>query len=170
VKPREWKTHRRYVASRPFCFARTNRLTAASTAAGGDRVVLAKPTTLMNRSGQAVVRIRDFYKAEPVQMLVICDDFNLDLGTLRLRGKGSHGGQNGLRDIIAKIGTEEFPRLRCGIGPVFENQDVVKYVLEPFRRVERRDVDDMVERACMAALTWVDDGEEAAQQRFNGAG
>lgn len=135
------------------------------------KLVLAKPTTLMNRSGQAVRKLVDFYRIAPEKdLLVICDDFALDLGHLRLRGKGSHGGQNGLRDIITTLGSEQWARLRCGIGPVPPKTATPSFVLSPFKSGEKREVEEMVERATMCVLTWSEEGLETAQARYNGKG
>lgn len=138
--------------------------------ASGEKIVLAKPTTLMNRSGFAVVQLLMFFNelVPERDLLVVCDDFNLDLGWLRMRAKGSHGGQNGLRNIIQQLGMDDFQRLRLGIGPVPQYTDPAYFVLAKFKASEQKDVDDMVLRATMAALTWNVDGVDKAQQRFNG--
>lgn len=142
------------------------------TPTDGDRLVLAKPTTLMNRSGFAITALIAYYNIDVAagDLLVICDDFTIDLGMLRMRPKGSHGGQNGLRHIIEQLGHSDFARLRCGIGPVPTHADPADFVLSPFKATEKPTVVDMLERAQMAVLTWNTDGVEAAQQRYNGAG
>ncbi len=91
---------------------------------------LVKPTTYMNESGRAVGAILTARQQDPVNMLLICDDVNLPLGTLRLRKTGSAGGQNGLKDTIEVLKTQDFPRLRIGIGPKPERMDLAKYVLK----------------------------------------
>ncbi len=135
----------------------------------GPKLVLAKPTTLMNRSGHAVRKLVDFYRVDPESdLLVICDDFSLDLGHLRLRPKGSHGGQNGLRHIIEMLGSDQWARLRCGIGPVPPSTSPSSFVLDKFRSGEKKEVEDMVERTVMCVLTYASEGLEAAQARYNG--
>jgi peptidyl-tRNA hydrolase, PTH1 family len=100
------------------------------------------------------------------QLLVVCDDFNLPLGKLRMRTKGSHGGQNGLRNIQEQLGTDAYTRLRIGVGePNFG--DAVDHVLSKFKAGERKAVDDAIATAAQAALVWVRQGAEAAMNRFN---
>src|SRR5690606_38441856 len=96
------------------------------------RVVLLCPQTYMNRSGTSVVLARDFYKLSNEELIVVCDDFNLPLGRLRIRAKGSSGGQKGLADVIRMLGTEEFPRLRIGVGEVPAGWDAADFVLSKF--------------------------------------
>ncbi|MGE3854581.1 MAG: aminoacyl-tRNA hydrolase [Planctomycetota bacterium] len=150
--------------------SKLSAMTCAVRPKDGDRLILAKPTTLMNRSGFAVTQLLEYYKVEVADLLVICDDFNIGSGMLRLRGKGSHGGQNGLRHIIEQLGTEEYARLRLGIGPVPPHPNPARIVLNKFKPAERPEIDDMVERAMFCVFTWNTDGVDAAQQRWNGDG
>jgi PTH1 family peptidyl-tRNA hydrolase len=101
-------------------------------------------------------------------VLVICDDVNLDVGKLRLRREGSAGGHNGLTSIIRHVGSEAFPRLRMGVGRPPEWMDMMSYVLGTFPRGETKLVEEMVERAALAAETWVYHGIAEAMNRFNG--
>jgi PTH1 family peptidyl-tRNA hydrolase len=131
------------------------------------RVLLLKPETFMNLSGRAVVQALRFYKLEPADLLVVCDDLSLPLGRLRLRGAGSDGGQKGLRDIIAALGTDAIARLRIGIGdrgPV----DAADFVLGRFRGAERPVIDDALILAAQAVAVWTTQGLPAAMNRFNG--
>jgi peptidyl-tRNA hydrolase, PTH1 family len=133
---------------------------------GDETVLLVKPLTFMNLSGRAVRAIADFYKVPVESLLVVCDDFNLPLGKLRVRTKGSHGGQNGLRNIQEQLGTDAYTRLRIGVGaPTF---DAVDHVLTKFKPGERGAVEDAIANAAQAALTWVRQGAEAAMNKFNG--
>src|SRR6187200_2168163 len=133
---------------------------------GDETVLLVKPLTFMNLSGRAVRAILDFYKVPVENLLVVCDDINLPLGKLRIRTKGSHGGQNGLRNIQEQVGTDAYARLRIGIGaPAF---DAVDHVLSKFRSGERAAVEDAIAIAAQAALTWMRQGTEAAMNKFNG--
>lgn len=134
---------------------------------GDERVVLLKPTTFMNASGRAVRQAVDFYKLDLGRLLVICDDFALKIGRLRIRSGGSAGGQNGLKDVIRSLGTDAFSRLRVGIGPP-RGDDVTDFVLTEFRGDERQVVEDCVVSAAMAVQMWCRDGVEAAMNAFNG--
>jgi PTH1 family peptidyl-tRNA hydrolase len=131
------------------------------------RVLLLKPQTFMNLSGRSVRQALQFYKIEPVDMLVVCDDLSLPLGRLRLRPGGSDGGQKGLKDIMGQIGTSDFARLRIGIGergPI----DAADFVLSRFRPSERPIIDDARILATQAVAVWTDQSIEAAMNRFNG--
>jgi PTH1 family peptidyl-tRNA hydrolase len=131
------------------------------------RVLLLKPETFMNLSGRSVVPALRFYKLEPADLLVICDDLNLPLGKLRIRKGGSDGGQKGLRDISAQLGTDEYARLRVGIGdrgPI----DAADFVLSRFKSADRPLMDDALIVATQAVAVWVAQGADAAMNRFNG--
>lgn len=134
---------------------------------GDERVLLLWPHTFMNRSGQSVGPAVEFYKLELADLLVVCDDFNLPLGKLRFRREGSAGGQNGLADIIRRLGTEEFSRLRVGIGPVPENWDAADFVLGRFAATEKDTINEIVDRAADGAQCWVAEGIAACMNRFN---
>ncbi len=134
---------------------------------GIERVLLLWPHTFMNRSGQSVGPAFDFYKLELADLLVVCDDFNLLLGKLRVRRDGSSGGQNGLADIIRRLGREDFSRLRVGVGPVPANWNAADFVLGKFAAQERDTVDQMITRAADGAECWVTDGVEVCMNRFN---
>jgi peptidyl-tRNA hydrolase, PTH1 family len=131
------------------------------------RVMLLKPETFMNASGRSVGQAVRFLKLELTELLVVCDDLSLPLGKLRLRPGGSDGGQKGLRDIINHLGTDQFPRLRIGIGDK-EQADAVDFVLTRFRSSERPVIDDALILASQAVAVWVTQGIDAAMNRFNG--
>jgi len=128
-------------------------------------VILARPETYMNNSGRAAAALLDLYGLETSDMLVVCDDFHLDLGVLRARAKGSSGGHKGLESIIDALGTREFARLRVGIGP--PKGEAVEFVLREFRKNERPLVEEAVETAARACAVWVRDGMEACMSAFN---
>jgi PTH1 family peptidyl-tRNA hydrolase len=132
------------------------------------RVLLLKPQTFMNLSGRSVRQALQFYKLDPAaDLLVVCDDLTLPLGRLRLRPGGSDGGQKGLRDIALQLGTEQYPRLRVGIGergPI----DAADFVLTRFRPAERAAIDDALIAATQAVAVWVTQGLSAAMNRYNG--
>jgi peptidyl-tRNA hydrolase, PTH1 family len=131
------------------------------------RVLLLKPETFMNLSGRSVAQALRFYKLEPADLLVVCDDLSLPLGRLRLRPGGSDGGQKGLRDIIAHLGIDKFARLRIGIGERGE-ADAADFVLSRFRGAERPIIDDALILATQAVAVWVTQGIDAAMNKFNG--
>ncbi len=134
---------------------------------GTENILLLMPHTFMNLSGRSVKQAMDFYKIPEIDLLVICDDFNLPLGTLRLRPGGSDGGQKGLADTVRQLGTDQFARLRMGIGPVPEQWDPADFVLGKFGSHERKVVDEQITRARNAAVTWVEQGTLAAMNKFN---
>lgn len=136
---------------------------------GGERVLLLAPQTYMNLSGRAVRAAVDFYKVPLSDLLVICDDLNLEAGRLRLKGSGTAGGQKGLQNIIDQLGTTEFPRLRIGIGRPPAGFDVVNYVLQTFSKTERPDILDAVWKACSATESWAQEGLDSTMNRYNRA-
>jgi PTH1 family peptidyl-tRNA hydrolase len=132
----------------------------------GSGVVLVEPTTFMNLSGEAVSRVIDFHKLDVSDVLVVVDEVQLPLGRLRLRRSGSAGGHNGLKSIIQHIGTE-FPRLRVGVGRGDPRWELADHVLSRFGRDEREAAAEVVSRAADAAETFVNEGIDAAMNRFN---
>ncbi|MCH7725629.1 MAG: aminoacyl-tRNA hydrolase [Planctomycetes bacterium] len=125
------------------------------------------PLTYMNNSGNSVQPARDFYKLPDDELLVICDDFNLPLAKLRFRARGSAGGQKGLHDIIQRLGTDKFARLRIGIGAPPEDWDVADYVLSKFTKQEIPEVEKAVSRAADVAAIWISEGVEHCMNHFN---
>ena len=121
----------------------------------------------MNRSGGAVRQAAQFYKLPFDEALVVCDDFNLPTGKLRLRSQGSAGGQNGLEDVIRQCGTDQVPRLRIGVGPVPSGWDPAGFVLGRFGKDEHDLVEEMIPRAADAAECWANLGATEAMNRFN---
>ncbi len=134
---------------------------------GTTKVVLLSPLTYMNLSGQSVRAAIDFYKLDLENLLVICDDLNLEPGRIRIRRKGSAGGQNGIKDIINRLGTNEFSRLRIGIGRPPAGWDTADYVLGKFDGDQKSFVERAVEDAATAVQFWVTDGVTDAMNRFN---
>ena len=135
----------------------------------GKRVVLAKPQTFMNLSGQAVGALVRFYKVPLSQILVAHDDLDLPLGTLRMRPGGGSAGQKGVASTIQQLGAQEFGRLRLGIGRPPGQMDAAAYVLQNFSEGEQITLDRVLERAVGAARLFVKDGIEPAMNAFNGA-
>jgi PTH1 family peptidyl-tRNA hydrolase len=159
-----------YLAAAPGCspFREKFESLVAELKEGDESLLLVKPLTFMNLSGRAVRAILDFYKLPIEQVLVVCDDFNLPLGKLRIRKKGSHGGQNGLRNIQEQVGTDNYCRLRIGVGQP-EPGEAVDFVLSKFRPGERQATDEAVALAAQAVLVWVRQGADAGMNRFNGS-
>lgn len=158
-----------YLAAAPGCTPFREKFEAfvAELKEGEETVLLVKPLTFMNLSGRSVRAAIDFYKLPLGELLVVCDDFNLPLGKLRIRPKGSHGGQNGLRSIQEHLGTDEYTRLRIGVGEPAPG-DAIDHVLSKFRPGERKAVEDAIATAAQAALVWLRQGTAAAMNRFNG--
>jgi len=121
----------------------------------------------MNLSGEAVAGLAHFYKIDTPDILVVADDVNLPLGRLRLRARGSAGGHNGFKSIIALLGTEEFPRLRIGVGRGACRRELADHVLATFDEDEAPDVTESVARAADAVECFIAEGIEAAMNRFN---
>jgi peptidyl-tRNA hydrolase, PTH1 family len=134
----------------------------------GEKALLLTPTTYMNLSGASVLATRDFYKIPPEDILAVCDDMNLPLGKLRLRASGSAGGQKGLEDIVRRLGTEEFARLRIGIGSAPEGWAWADYVLSKFNKDEVPEMEQAVARASEAVVVWAREGIQACMNRYNG--
>lgn len=134
---------------------------------GSEKVLLVWPQTFMNLSGRSVGQLTRFHQVHPEDVLVVCDDLNLKLGQLRLRGSGSAGGQKGLLNIIQVLGTEVVPRLRVGIDRPPAGHDSAQYVLARFRKEELDLMDAAVRKAADGAETWLASGLEAAMNQVN---
>ena len=136
---------------------------------GGVRVLLMKPQTFMNLSGESVRDAAAFYKIPPARIIVLSDDISLDVGTLRVRPKGSAGGQNGLKNIIYHLGSEDFPRVKIGIGKKpHPDYDLAAWVLSKFTADEQKAIDKACEDAVSAAACIIAEGCPTAAQKFNG--
>lgn len=134
----------------------------------GKRVLLVKPQTYMNLSGEAVRAVADFYKIPPAHILVIMDDLDTPLGTLRIRAKGGAAGQKGTRSIIQHLGLQDFPRIRFGIGRPPGKMDAAAYVLLPFIKEEEILVVETIDRVLKAVRLWLTEGIDMAMNRQNG--
>lgn len=137
-----------------------------ATTLGSEKVLLVKPNTYVNRSGDALKGLCDQFELSSKECVVIVDDFHLDIGRLRFRSGGSHGGHNGLRSIIDNIG-KDFPRLRVGIGPKDENTNIIDFVLGHFTAEDSEKVEQSCVRAKEALLYYVAHGVEATMNEFN---
>ena len=144
--------------------ALTNVLTIS-----GEKVLVMKPTTYMNLSGEAVRQAVDFYKVAPDHVLVISDDTSLAVGRLRIRKGGSAGGHNGLKSIIQHLGSDQFPRIKVGVGEKpHPDYDLADWVLGKFVGEDKKTIDTAVKRAADAVECIIADGCDKAMNRFNG--
>lgn len=144
----------------------TNYYQARARHAGWD-VILCKPWTYMNRSGEAVIQLMEQYALRPSELLVIYDEVQLPLGQLRLRSRGSDGGHNGLGSILSMTGTDRIPRLRCGVDFSASSADLAGYVLSPFNEEELPQVMNMIDRAADAVIAVMDIGMQKAMNVYN---
>ena len=135
---------------------------------GGQSVLLMKPQTYMNLSGEAAAQAAAFYKIPPERVLVVSDETALPIGALRVRTKGSAGGHNGLKSLIACLGTENFPRIRLGVGaPPHPDYDMADWVLSAFKNQDAEQMAASADRAAEAVICYISEGPERAMNRFN---
>lgn len=132
----------------------------------GEKVILLKPTTYMNLSGESIREVVDFYKLTNEDLVVIYDDISLDVGRLRLREKGSAGGHNGIKSIISHLGTDVFPRIKVGVGQ--PNVDLVNYVLGKFTAKEMEVLSESIDASTKAVSEIIKDDVKSAMNKFNG--
>ena len=134
----------------------------------GQSVILLKPMTFMNLSGESVAAVAKYYKILPEDIIVIYDDINLDVGRLRIREKGSAGGHNGIKNMIAHLRTDAFPRIRVGVGMKPPKMDLADYVLSRFSKEEQELMEQGYEKACKAAALMLVDEVAKAMNEYNG--
>lgn len=146
---------------------RFNSLTA-EVKVGNDKLLLMKPQTFMNLSGEAVSKAAKFYKIPPERIIVVSDEVALPLGKLRIRPGGSAGGHNGLKNIISCLGTDKFPRIRMGVGaPPHPDYDMADWVLGTFKNQDAEDMAALAERVSAAVQSYILDGADKAMSKFN---
>ena len=133
----------------------------------GQKTLLLSPTTFMNLSGTSVQEAKSFFKLDNQDLLIVCDDLNLPVGKLRFRSRGSSGGQKGLEDIIQRLATEDFPRLRIGVGTAPEGWDWANYVLGKFTGDELSAIAEAVGQATDAVAAWAHQGIEFCMNQYN---
>ena len=134
----------------------------------GQKVMLMKPQTYMNLSGDAVIQAARFYKIPPEHVIVVSDETSLPIGKLRIRRGGSAGGHNGLKSIIAQLGTEKFPRIRLGVGaPPHPDYDMADWVLGAFKGQDAADMEQLAKTAADAAECYIAEGPDRARNKFN---
>ncbi len=137
---------------------------------GGEAVLLMKPQTYMNLSGEAVGEAARFYKIEPEHIIVLSDEMSLSAGKMRIRRKGSAGGHNGLKNIIAHLGTDAFPRIRIGVGapgPVEDGEEVIDWVIGKVPAADLKLIEETAARAAEACACYIKDGADKAMNRYN---
>ena len=146
---------------------RFKALTAQATL-GGEKVLLLKPQTYMNLSGESVSPAAAFYKVPPEHIIVVSDEVSLPIGKLRIRKSGSAGGHNGLKNIIAMLGTDAFPRIRMGVGaPPHADYDMADWVLSSFKNQDADDMRSLAVRVCDAVECYIAEGPDRAMNKFN---
>lgn len=133
----------------------------------GEKVVLVKPQTYMNLSGESVRELVDFYKVPNENIIIIYDDISLDVGQLRIRLKGSAGGHNGIKSIISHLGSMEFPRIKVGVGDKPKGWDLADYVLSRFQGVDAVIIKDAIEKSTLAVKDIIKDGLDSAMNVYN---
>lgn len=135
----------------------------------GEKVLVAKPLTYMNLSGEAVRGLVDYFKIDvKEELLVVYDDIDLEPGNIRVRAKGSAGGHNGMKNIIQQLGTQEFARIRIGVGAKPKGWDLADHVLSRFSKEEREEVEKSIKKGCDAISCFVEKGIDAAMNQYNG--
>jgi PTH1 family peptidyl-tRNA hydrolase len=132
------------------------------------KLILAKPQTFMNLSGQSVQGLAHFYKVPLTNLMVLSDDLDIPFGTIRIRASGGAGGQRGMASTIERLGTRDFPRLRIGIGRPPGRMDPAAYVLQDFSKDEAQTLSEVLDHAADAVLAFVVDGLNASMNKFNG--
>lgn len=133
----------------------------------GQKVILAKPQTYMNLSGESVRELSNYYKVSNEEIIIIYDDISLDVGKIRIRKKGSAGGHNGIKSIIQQIGTQEFPRIKVGVGNKPKEWDLADYVLGRFSKEDREMIDVTTKEVAKACEIMITDSIDAAMNQFN---
>ena len=134
---------------------------------GTEKVILVKPQTFMNNSGESLREVADFYKVEPSNVIVLYDDISLNVGQLRVRSKGSAGGHNGIKSLIQHLGSQEFKRIRVGIGDKPPKMDLADYVLGRFSKTDAKLIEDAVKTAADAVTVIVERGIDTAMNQYN---
>jgi len=133
----------------------------------GEKVLLLKPQTYMNLSGESVKMLLDFYQLLPKDLIIVYDDISLDIGQIRIRKKGSAGGHNGVKNIIQHLGTNEFPRIKVGVGEKPPNWNLADYVLSRFSNEEMKEIKEAIERSVEAINEIIDKDIVSAMNKFN---
>jgi PTH1 family peptidyl-tRNA hydrolase len=134
---------------------------------GSEKVLLVKPQTYMNLSGETLIDIYQYYKVELEDIIVVYDDIDLDVGKIRIRKKGSAGSHNGMKSIIKCLGSGDFPRVRVGVSKPEAGADLANFVLSRFRKEEQLDIDNGLEKACKAVDSMIRENIDLAMNKYN---
>lgn len=134
---------------------------------GTEKVLLVKPQTYMNLSGETLIDIYNYYKVDLENIIVVYDDIDLDVGRIRIRKKGSAGSHNGMKSIIKCLGSGEFPRVRVGVSKPEPGQDLANFVLSKFRKEEQSDIESGIDKACNSVDTIIRENLELAMNKYN---
>lgn len=140
----------------------------AKGSVSGEKVILAKPVTYMNLSGECLRALSDYYKVPPENVLVLYDDISMPPGKIRIRKKGSAGGHNGIKSIISHLGTENFPRIKFGVGEQPKGMDLADYVLGHFSKADELIIADSIDKVCEAVEVLLSEGIDSAMNKYNG--
>ena len=135
---------------------------------GDEKVILLKPSTFMNLSGESVREVANFYKIPAANIIILHDDMSIDVGRMRIRAKGSAGGQNGIKNIILQLGTEEFPRIKLGVGQPKPNMDWISHVMGGFSKEEKPRLEQIISASSDAVEIMIKSGVSEAMNKFNG--
>lgn len=133
----------------------------------GEKVILLKPQTFMNLSGESIVQIKSFYKIPPNKIIVIYDDMDLEVGIIKLRKKGGPGTHNGMKSVLGKLGTEKIKRVRVGIGKPKKESAIIDYVIKKLSKEEQQVLDESTTKAANAVLEILENGMDIAMNKFN---
>ena len=133
----------------------------------GKKVILVKPQTYMNLSGESIIKFKKFYKLSNKNIIVVYDDIDLNLGDIRLKAKGGPGTHNGMKSVVENLNTEDFTRVRVGIGTPEYKEDMIDYVLQPIPKRERKILDESIERAKKSIVEILENGIDVAMNKFN---
>ena len=155
----------KFAKNNNFKFSRKGKTLISENNLNGEKLIIIKPLTYMNLSGNSVESIRSIYKTEPKDILVIFDDMDLPCGKLRVKAKGSAGGHNGIKSIISCIGTQEFPRIKIGIG---RDENAIDFVLGKFSRSESKIMEESYNLACDAINDWLENDIAFVMNKYNG--
>ncbi len=133
----------------------------------GEKVYLVKPQTYMNNSGQCIYEICNFYKVNPKNLIVIVDDIDIEFSSLKIKKKGSAGTHNGLKSIIYMLQSDEFPRIKIGVGKQGQNEDLADFVLSGFSKSEQAEMNNTIENAAQSVIEIIENGIESAMNKYN---
>lgn len=140
------------------------------TRIAGEKVMLLKPQTYMNKSGESIREIVNFYKVPPENLIIIVDDIDIGFGALKIKKRGSAGTHNGLKSIIYQIQSDEFPRIKIGVGSQAKGEDLADFVLSGFSKKDGKIIEDTIEQAALAAIEIVKNGVDSAMNKYNRKG